>query len=142
MSPIRVDFYLPSGDVWLLACRLLEKAYLRKHRIFVYCQSEKDAEKLDDLLWTFKAESFIPHAIQGELSSPIQIGFGLKEPKASYDILLNLALEIPVFYPGFERILEIVSSDEASKVVSRAHYKVYRAAGCVVNTHSVEVEMN
>lgn len=143
MPPIRVDFYLLANSdkqaLWLLACRLLEKAYLRGHRVFVYCNSQQEAESLDELLWTFKDNSFIPHNLQGEGPEPpppIQIGYR-DEPRGYNDVLFNLATEVPIFYPRFRRVIEIVTNDESAKEVSRAHYREYRAKHCELQTHEI-----
>lgn len=144
MSPIRVDFYLINNNEaeasWLLACRLLEKAYLRGHRIFVYCNNQSQAEKLDELLWTFKNDSFIPHNLQGEGPEPpppVQIGYQ-QEPRGFNDILLNMADEIPAFYTRFKRIIELVANDETSKELSRVHYREYRSKKCDLHTHTMD----
>ena len=146
MSPIRVDFYLVTNDQnnarWLLACRLLEKAYIKGHRVFVLCNNQNDAELLDELLWTFKEDSFIPHNLQGEGPEPpppIQIGFE-REPRGFNDILVNLANEIPNYCSKFKRIIEIVANTENDKELSRAHYRDYRSKGCELYTHQVEVK--
>lgn len=145
MSQKRADFYLlPDADPQasaLFACRLIEKAYLKKHRIFIYCDDKATAEDLDELLWSFKDESFIPHNIQGEgpePAPPIQIGYHAdQKPIAFTDILLNLASTIPVFYTQFKRIFELVTEDEASKITRRSHYQTYRQQGLAVQTHSI-----
>ncbi|CEG57948.1 DNA polymerase III subunit chi [Legionella fallonii] len=144
MSPIRVDFYLLASDqpdaLWLVACRLLEKAYKRNHKVYVHCGSQNDAEFLDDLLWSFRDDSFIPHNLIGEGPEPpppIQIGFG-KEPRGFNDILLNLAPEIPAFHSKFKRVMELVSNQETEKEQSRIHYKEYRAKGYELHTHHLE----
>lgn len=142
---MRVDFYLLKNDPpearWLIACRLLEKAYLRGHRVFVFCENEADAKHVDELLWTYKEESFIPHNLQGEGPEPppaVQIGYG-QEPRAFNDILLNLAQSIPSFHSRFRRIMEIVQDDEAAKEISRAHYREYKAKRFELHTHEIEV---
>ncbi|KTD08702.1 DNA polymerase III subunit chi [Legionella jamestowniensis] len=144
MPAIRVDFYLLNSQDeaarWLLACRLLEKAYLRGHRVFVHCESQKDAHELDELLWTFKDNSFIPHNLQGEGPEPpppIQIGYQA-EPRGYSDILLNLNSTIPEFYKRFKRVMEIVVNDETAKELSRKHYKKYRTHQCELHTHNME----
>lgn len=143
MSPIRVDFYLLNDSTeqarWLLTCRLLEKAYLRGHRAFVYCANRQEAESLDELLWTFKDNSFIPHNLQGEGPEPpppIQIGYQ-DEPRGFSDILVNLAAEIPSFYSRFRRVIEIVTADETAKELSRNRYREYRAKQCELQTHEI-----
>lgn len=144
MSPIRVDFYLlssnPPGAVGLLACKLLEKAYLRGHRVFVYCDSKADAEQLDELLWTFKQDSFIPHNLQGEGPEPpppVQIGYD-SEPRGFSDILLNMSSNIPDFFTRFKRIITIIGHDEAAKTIGRQHYRDYRNHRCTLHTHQIE----
>ena len=109
MPPIRVDFYLLASEQndarWTVACRLLEKAYIKGHRVFVICDNQQDAELLDELLWTFRDDSFIPHNLQGEGPEPpppIQIGYG-KEPRGFNDILLNMTNSVPSFYNKFKR---------------------------------------
>lgn len=141
--PAQVDFYLMATDKleakWLLACRLLEKAYARGHQVFVYCNSKQEAEKLDELLWTFKEDSFIPHNLQGEGPEPppqVQIGYS-HEPRGFNDILFNLADEVPSFYLRFKRIIELVTDDNDAKEQSRAHYRQYRAEGCQLQTHQL-----
>jgi len=143
MSLIRVDFYLVSSNDlqarWLLACRLLEKAYLRNHQVFVYCNNQQEAENLDELLWTFKDNSFIPHNLQGEGPEPpppIQIGYR-EEPRGFNDILLNLANDIPTFYTRFRRIIEVIANEEAAKELGRKHYREYRSQQHQLQTHEV-----
>ncbi len=144
MSPIRVDFYLLESDQdqarWEITCRLLEKAYLKGHRVYVFCKNQQDAELIDELLWTFKEESFIPHNLQGEGPEPpppIQIGYG-KEPRGFNDILLNLTPTVPDFYNKFKRVMELVINVEKEKEQSRINYREYRAKGCELNTHQIK----
>lgn len=143
MPPIRVDFYLLASEApearGFLACRLLEKAYQKGHRVYVHCSNQAEAECLDELLWTFKDDSFIPHHLQGEGPEPpppVQIGFE-KEPRGFNDILLNLDLTIPEFYTRFKRVMEIVPNTELEKEKSRERYKAYRAKGCALSVHEM-----
>ena len=144
MPPVlRVDFYLLNDESpearGLIACRLLEKAYRRGHRVFVYCNNQQEAESLDELLWTFKEDSFIPHNLQGEGPEPpppVQIGYS-KEPRDYQDILLNLADDVPNFYTRFRRVIELVPNNEIGKERSRTHYREYRSKGCDLQTHTI-----
>lgn len=141
---MRVDFYLLTSDQpqagWLVVCRLLEKAYQRGHRVFVYCETSDDAALIDELLWTYKDDSFIPHNLQGEGPEPppaIQIGYGA-EPRGFNDILLNMATTIPPFYQRFRRIMEVVINNDNAKAISRQHYRDYRSKGFELNTHQID----
>lgn len=144
MPPVRVDFYLLSSSEqqakMLLACRLLEKAYRHNHRVFVYCNNQQQAEALDELLWTFKDDSFIPHNLQGEGPEPppaVQIGHN-QEPRGFNDILLNLSDQVPAFYQKFKRVMELVANDDAAKEQSRQHFREYRSKQCELHTHQID----
>ncbi|MEZ5578324.1 MAG: DNA polymerase III subunit chi [Candidatus Competibacteraceae bacterium] len=43
------------------ACRLADKAYGLGHTVYLFTASEARAAALDDLLWTFRQDSFVPH---------------------------------------------------------------------------------
>jgi len=141
---MRVDFYLLSQNLpqagWLVACRLLEKACSRNHRVFVYCENKDDAMLLDELLWTYKDDSFIPHNLQGEGPEPppaVQIGYDA-EPRGFNDILINMASTIPPFHTRFRRIMEIVLDNDSAKEISRQHYREYRSKGFDLHTHPMD----
>ncbi len=142
---MRVDFYLlndttPQADK-LFACKLLEKAYYRGHRIFVHCAHQQDAFQLDELLWTFKDDSFVPHNLQGEGPEPppaVQIGYQPTAPRGYSDILLSLSGTIPSFHTQFQRLIEIVATDDAAKEIARSHFRAYRQLGYTLNTHTLE----
>lgn len=143
MLPTRVDFYLINDEAAdareQLACRLIEKALDRNHRIFVYCPDKATAENLDELLWIFKEESFIPHNLQGEgpdTPPPVQIGYA-PPPHCFSDILVNLTEVHPDFFSRFHRVIEIILPDEASREKSRTRYRQYRTQGCNLHLHDL-----
>ncbi len=139
----RIDFYLlddpaPNG-VALLACRLAEKAFLLGHRIYIQAASEEQAETLDNLLWTFKQGSFLPHARQpgsDGKTAPIIIGH-TGEPQSDAQVLINLGVEMPANYPRFERVAELVGPGDAARQPARLRFRAYRDGGCELNTHNL-----
>lgn len=144
---MRVDFYLldktEPDALWLLTCRLIEKAYAHGHRVFVQCKDQHDAERLDELLWTYKEDSFVPHNLQGEGPEPpppVQIGFD-KEPRGFNDILINMTDPVPPFFTRFKRVIEIVAANEEAKTIGRHHYRHYRGSGCELQTHNISKEI-
>ncbi len=144
MSAIRVDFYLLSQSAsearMQVACRLLEKTYLHNHSAYIICKSKEHAIDLDQMLWTYKDASFIPHSLQGELTEfyvPLQIGCLEDSPQSSYNILFNLTDEIPIYYQQFSRIIEIIPNDEQIKSMSRRRYHDYRSQQCSLYVHSL-----
>lgn len=139
-----VDFYLipTHSDKERLdfACRLIEKIYKQQRRIYIHAENQKSAHLLDELLWTYREDSFLPHHLYGEGPEPvppIQIGYDA-EPKQHQDILINLSTTIPSFYKSFTRVLELISEDSAITIAGRTRYKQYRADLCPITTHKLE----
>ena len=53
------------------ACEIAERNYSQGRRLQIIAVDEKQAVRLDDLLWTFKPDTFIPHDLwSGALSKP------------------------------------------------------------------------
>jgi DNA polymerase III subunit chi len=142
-----VSFYVLSGAEPTTrlgyACRLAEKAYKLRNRIHAHASDAGMAQALDVLLWTFRQGSFVPHEMltsAGHASSPITIGFaGVATPDdpPSADLLINLAVEVPVFFRQYARIAEIVDSSPASREAGRARHRFYRDHGLEPETHEV-----
>jgi DNA polymerase-3 subunit chi len=139
-----VDFYLLTENsletAYGFICRLLDKIYQQKHHAYVYANSQIEAKILDDLLWTFRDDAFIPHCLYGEVTDPmpsIQIGFANMEPQPVPTILLNLTPEIPPFAFKFQRIVELVVNESSAKTLGRQKYRQYRENNCELNTHDL-----
>jgi DNA polymerase-3 subunit chi len=140
----RVDFYvLAQADErarHMLACKLAEKAWRLDNTVYIHAKSRADAERLDELLWTFRDGSFVPHGLAGRNdgteASPIMIGC---EPEVTdgHDLLINLTDTIPPFAEGFPRVAELVTSDEHCRRASRKRYAAYRDQGHELNTHKM-----
>jgi DNA polymerase-3 subunit chi len=140
----RVDFYLlrQSGveSRYAFACRLAEKAYRLDNTVQIHTATEQDARRIDDLLWTFRDGSFVPHNSTTESTSaqpaPVQISSG-ESDVAPRDLLINLCDEIPAFAGAFPRVAELVSSDDNCKQESRKRFAAYRDNGHTLETHNV-----
>ncbi len=140
----KVDFYiLQSGSRENTACKLIEKAYSLGHRIYVHARSEDQLTKIDHLLWTFRAGSFIPHqryqsdaSTKSNNDSPVQIGTH-DAPNIDSDVLINLAEDVPLFFSRFQRVAELVGPDEQAKILGREHFQFYRDRGYSLNTHNL-----
>ena len=140
----RVDFYvLAQVDERArhrLACKLAEKAWRLENTVYIHAKSRSDAEHLDQLLWTFRDGSFVPHGLAGRDDgtevSPIMIGYG-DQDIGTRDLLINLCDEIPASIEGFPRVAELVTSDETCRQASRKRYAMYRDQGHELNTHKL-----
>jgi DNA polymerase III subunit chi len=139
----RIDFYVLPGagerDRLLLACRLTEKAYGLDHRVYIHAADEHQARQLDELLWTFKQHSFVPHArypVAADETAPVLIGVDA-EPDCAAEVLINLADEVPAGYARFQRIAELVDQQPAVLEASRARFRFYREQGLEPHSHKL-----
>jgi len=140
----RVDFYLLSGSATSgrekLACRLTEKAWKLKHKIYLHSDSEAESRQLDKLLWSFRAESFVPHNLlenAPETLAPVLLGNTEEPSLADHDILINLSTKVPTFFSRFERLVEIINEDETIRNAGRDRYRFYQQRGYTLNTHKI-----
>ncbi|MBU1193105.1 MAG: DNA polymerase III subunit chi [Gammaproteobacteria bacterium] len=140
----RVDFYvLPNADPAqrsLLACRLAEKAYSQGLKVYIHTASENESQQLDELLWTFRQGSFLPHAIHSANDDePPAILLGhAHEPSSHIDVLINLGAEIPPFFSRFERVAELVDQRPELLAQSRERFRFYRERGYDLNSHQLK----
>jgi DNA polymerase III subunit chi len=140
---MRVDFYVLQDDTpdarLRFACRLAEKAYQHGHRVYVHTDSRAEALVLDELLWTFRAGSFVPHALHPAAADPpppVLIGCA-EGPEHSADVLINLARGVPPFHECFARIAETVDQNEATKLEARERFRYYRERGYRLESHPI-----
>ncbi|MGH8378257.1 MAG: DNA polymerase III subunit chi [Gammaproteobacteria bacterium] len=137
----QVDFYVlpdstPRGRA-LFTCKLAEKAFGLGHRSFVHLASETEARELDDLMWTFRDRSFLPHCLTGEDTlAPIHLGFGQK-PAEDFHLLINLSAEVPRFFSRFERVAEVLDSDARIRDLGRERFRYYKDRGYPLETHKL-----
>ncbi len=56
---------------------VIKRGYRKGQKVFVHTDNRKLAEKIDEVLWTHDAKSFLPHQLVGEDENthpPIEIG--------------------------------------------------------------------
>lgn len=139
----RVDFYvLPDqkdNGRALLACRLTDKAYNLGHSIYLLAASDAQAAALDDLLWTFRQDSFIPHErypLAGEDDSPVLIGTILPTDRTA-QVLINFTEQLPEGFERYERVVELVDQTPDVLAKSRERFRQYRERGLTPETHKI-----
>lgn len=122
------------------ACKLAEKAYRLRNSVHLNIDDQQLAGELDELLWTFRDGSFVPHEViranQAEIESPVTIGSS-PPPAGNAMLVINLAGDIPENTGDIPRIAEIVSGDDASRRLSRQRYARYRELGHTLETHNL-----
>ena len=137
----RVGFYVVQAarqeQRLHVAVRLADKAFARGHRIFINAADETQARSLDELLWSYRPASFLPHGLLGmQHGELIAIGWG-QDPGAHDDLLINLQLEVPAFFRRFKRVAEVVTQDPASLDALRRSWTFYKARGYRLEKHDL-----
>jgi len=135
----QIDFHiLQESSVearWLYVCRFIEKVERLGHSILVVVDTQEEAHELDDLLWSFKPESFIAHQIiGGDEEAKVEITF-TENAGEHHDVLINLSSQIPEYFSRFARTAEIVIQEPKILENTREHYKFYKQRGYPITQH-------
>lgn len=128
----RIDFHSNVPDKLGYACRLTRKAFMAKHRVVLLTEDGKDLASLDQLLWTFSDQDFLPHVLVGAPGmefTPIVLTDDDSVDLPSHEILINLSTRTPAHFARFERMFEIVSQDEHDRTLGRDRYRHYQQRG-------------
>jgi DNA polymerase-3 subunit chi len=128
-----IAFHVNLSDRLAYACRLLRKAATGGARVVV-TGSPEDLRALDAALWTFSAHDFLPHGLADALPpqllarTPIVLA---QSPQAAphREVLVNLHETVPQGFEGFERLIELVSRDDAPLRSARVRWKHYAERG-------------
>lgn len=136
----RIDFYRYAEDKLRVACRLAAKAFTQSRRVVVYSPDTKLLADFDRTLWTYQATGFVPHCFANSplaAETPIVLSSS-GESLPHHDVLLNLADEWPPFFASFERVLEIVATDEGDKERARERHAFYKDRGYDIKVNDIE----
>lgn len=143
----KASFYiLPThslSDRFLFACKLIEKAYRSGQFCYVYTDSLQQSQQLDDQLWTFRENSFIPHQLYNETTNKapdfektILIGTQAA-PKKWQSLIFNLSSKYPDDLTQTERVLEILDNNETLKQAGRLRFRQYKQNGFEISTYKI-----
>jgi DNA polymerase-3 subunit chi len=130
-----VAFHFNAPDKLAYACRLLRKAAGIGARVAVTAEAEF-LQRLDTALWTFSPLDFVAHATvrQGpallEASPVALVDSALDAPYQQ--VLLNLGDKVPEGFERFERLIEVVTLDEADRLRARDRWKHYASRGYAI----------
>lgn len=141
----QVDFYLlqlpGAQDRLLFACRLANKAFAQGQHIYLHAENEAQSGALDQLLWTFRPSSFLPHQQVSNSSDNRQqrvlVGHS-HAPENHRQLMINLASTVPEFFSRFDRLVEIVVQDADITANSRINYRFYKDRGYPLDTHDIK----
>lgn len=137
----QVAFHFGAPDRLAYTCRLLRKANASGARVLVRASAEH-LSALDQGLWSVGATDFVSHcdahapmAIQAR-SSVLLIDANAALP-SNFPVLVNLAKDVPVGFEQFERVIEVVSTDEQERSMARQRWKQYTERGYTITRHDL-----
>jgi DNA polymerase-3 subunit chi len=125
----RIDFHSNVADKLAYACRLARKAYMAHNRVVLLTDDASTLAALDAALWTFSAQDFLPHVPAGDAlaaQTPIVLTDSDSVELPHFDILVNLSRRVPANFARFERLFEIVSTDQDDAALGRERYVYYK----------------
>ena len=106
-------------------------------RPLVLARDREQAEALDDLLWAFDDDAYVPHQVAGDEEddlTPVLIATPDMDVPLR-PLLINLRDD--AVDGGFERVLEVVPADESARGPLRERWKHYKARGLEVHSHEM-----
>lgn len=122
----------------LLACELARRAVHAGQPLLVLAASRAQAEELDDLLWSFDPDEYLPHQIAGSDLDEDEADVLIVPPEMDVPmraLVLNLR-DVPA-QGSFERVLELVPADESAREPLRRRWKHYKDRGIEPRAHEV-----
>lgn len=120
-----------------LACDLAAEQWRTGKRVLIVCESQQQAEKLDEALWRQDPHRFVPHNLAGEgprYGSPIELCWPGKRGNAPRAVMINLQSQFVDFATAFHEVIDFVPHEETLKQLARERYKTYRNVGFNLST--------
>ncbi len=128
----RIDFHSNVPNKLAYACRLVRKARAAQCKIVLLGRDRGELTQLDQLLWSFSEQDFIPHVHAADplaAQTPVILTDSEAVDLPHHHVLINLSGNTPEHFARFERMFEIISSDEADKAAGRDRYRFYKERG-------------
>ncbi|HRK57568.1 MAG TPA: DNA polymerase III subunit chi [Burkholderiaceae bacterium] len=138
----QVDVHFNVADRVHHACRVVRKARAAGKTVLVYTRDADRLARFDEALWTFSALDFIAHVYAGSpLAEATPVWLSAEPLALNRDVLLVLDDEVAPAYAQwfepFERVIDVVSRDEAERASARERFKRYREEGLAPTAHDM-----
>ncbi len=115
------------------ACEIAERTYTQGNRLQIIAADQNQAARLDDLLWTFRPDSFVPHGLfeeeRDEPPQPVVITTKL-EPIPGIESLLMLNYCPTELVGQFSHVIHLIIVDNPERLqASRDYWAQLKEAG-------------
>ncbi len=138
-----IAFHFNAADPRDYGCRLLRKAWRSGAQVAVTADATT-LNELDRQLWIFEPLEFVPHwrgtrpeALPERLQPTPVVLVDQPSPAQGHRILVNMGREVPVGFEQFERLIEVVGQDSASRNAARERWRHYASQGLTIERHEV-----
>ncbi len=122
-----------SSRLEMRACEIAERIYSQGERLQILAVDQEQAARLDDLLWTFKPDSFVPHGRwQGEENDPPHpvVITTRKQRIAGIGSLLMMEFCAVEMVGQFSKVIHMVAVDNRERLeASRSYWTQLKEAG-------------
>ncbi|MDP3409582.1 DNA polymerase III subunit chi [Bosea sp. (in: a-proteobacteria)] len=108
-------FHLQSRPLEQVLPTILDRALARGQKVVVEVSSQERLSALDDHLWTYSDESFLPHVTAMEADAPqnpVVLTTQPHNPNAAQVRICTEGVRIPDALAGYERIVLIFDGDD------------------------------
>ena len=126
-------YHLQNQPLEAALPRLLEKTLERGWKAVVQATSPERLAALDDHLWTFSDDSFLPHGTDRDpdaAEQPVVLTLNEGNPNEAMIRLLVEGAAPPPDVSSYERLLVLFDgNDEAALAAARGHWKALNGAG-------------
>ncbi len=111
-------------------CDIVEVFYNAQIPVDIYCTQKKDAVLVDQLLWSWKQDSFIPHALAGEKDGePVVLHSAEIQESGNGALILFDPLD-PEKFIDFKYVIDFAELyDQERLLASRKRFKAIRDGG-------------
>jgi len=123
------------------ACILTADLYRQNKKILLATEDQDHAQLIDEWLWQFDAERFVPHNLPGEgphYGTPVEINW--EASKLRRQCFINVCKQVPTYHKDIKVITEwhdFVPADDAGKAAARERYKQLKQLGFELSTNQI-----
>lgn len=107
-------------------CKLAANHCYEQSRTHILVPNEEYLEELNQMLWEFPAERFVPHVVLSERSDTCLVTLNCADQfDGNGDTLINTTANIPQIASKFSKVCEVVLSEERPR--AREQFRQYRS---------------
>lgn len=130
-------FHLQSRPLESVLPTILERALSRSQKVVVEVSSPERLAAVDDHLWTYSDESFLPHVTAAEpdaATNPVVLTMQDHNPNAATVRICADGVRIPDALQDYERVVLIFDGDDPEALAAaREDWKKAKASGAAAS---------